>query len=499
MIERPAYILATIVVYMGVCLLLGFVAWRRTSTLSDFILGGRSLGSWVTALSAQATDMSGWLLMGLPGLAYASGFDAVWMAGGLLVGTWANWRFVAKPLRLRTEQLNNALTLPDYFEYRFDDASRALRTISAALILVFFIFYTSSGFVAAGRLFQALFGLEYASAMFFGTIVMLAYTFFGGFLAVSWSDVLQGTLMFVALVLVAVLGMALAGGVSETFDAIAARSPELLDPSIGDAGEALGFIGIASLVAWGLGYPGQPHILARFMAIKSAEQLNVSRRVAMTWVTIVLGAAILVGLTAVLALDPLQGPDVEKAFILMSTTFLHPVLAGICLAGILAAIMSTASAQMLVASSAFAQDIYRGLLRPESHGRELLWVGRLAVLTIAIVAFLLALDPESTVLDLVAWAWAGFGSAFGPAIVLSLYWPRMTRNGALAGMVVGGVTVMLWQRGEGGIFDLYELIPGFILSTLTIWVVSILDPRGKKEDVSQSPQSSRREKQENPS
>lgn len=493
MIERPAYILATIVIYMGVCLLLGFVAWRRTNTLSDFILGGRSLGSWVTALSAQATDMSGWLLMGLPGLAYASGFDAVWMAGGLLVGTWANWRFIAKPLRTRTEQLNNALTLPDYFEYRFNDASRALRTISAALILVFFIFYTSSGFVAAGRLFQALFGLDYAPAMFFGTIVMLTYTFLGGFLAVSWSDVLQGTLMFGALVLVAVLGMAIAGGVSETFDAIAVRSPELLDPSIGNAGTALGWVGIASLVAWGLGYPGQPHILARFMAIKSADHLKVSRRVAMTWVTIVLAAAILVGLTAVLALDPLQGPDVEKAFILMSTTFLHPVLAGICLSGILAAIMSTASAQMLVASSAFAQDIYRGLLRPESQGKELLWIGRVAVLAIAIIAFLLALDPDNTVLDLVAWAWAGFGSAFGPAIVLSLYWPRMTRNGALAGMIVGGVTVMLWQRGEGALFDLYELIPGFILSTLTIWVVSILDRRGELEDFSQSTQSPQRE------
>ena len=482
MIERPAYILATIVVYMGVCLLLGFIAWRRTSTLSDFILGGRSLGSWVTAFSAQATDMSGWLLMGLPGLAYASGFDAVWMAGGLIVGTWANWRFIARPLRVRTEQLNNALTLPDYFEYRFADASRALRTISALLILVFFIFYTSSGFVASGRLFQALFGLEYVPAMFWGTIVMLAYTFFGGFLAVSWSDVLQGTLMFVALVLVAALGLALAGGVSETFAAIAARSPELLDPSIGDAGEALGLIGIASLVAWGLGYPGQPHILARFMAIKSAEHLKVARRVAMSWVIIVLAAAIMVGLTAVLALEPLHGPDTEKAFILMSTAYLHPVLAGICLSGILAAIMSTAAAQMLVASSAFAQDIYRGLLRPQSQGRELLWVGRFAVLTIAIVAFLLALDPESTVLDLVAWAWAGFGSAFGPAIVLSLYWPRMTRNGALAGMIVGGVTVILWQQGEGALFDLYEMIPGVVLSSLTIWLVSLFERRGRQED-----------------
>lgn len=477
MIEQPTYIIATIVLYMGVCLLLGFIAWRRTQSLSDFILGGRSLGSWVTALSAQATDMSGWLLMGLPGLAYASGFDAAWMAGGLIVGTWANWRFVAQPLRVRTEQLNNSLTLPDYFEYRFQDASRLLRTISALLILVFFIFYTSSGFVASGRLFQTLFGLDYVPAMFAGTIVMLAYTFLGGFLAVSWSDVLQGTLMFIALVLVAILGLALAGGVSETFAGIAERSPDLLDPTIDDAGQAIGVLGIASLVAWGLGYPGQPHVLARFMAIKSPDAMRTARRVAMTWVVIVLAAAILVGLTAVLALEPLEGPDVEKAFILMSTTYLHPILAGVCLSGILAAVMSTASAQMLVASSAFAQDIYRGLLRPQSQGKELLWVGRLAVLAIAIVAFLIALDPESTVLDLVAWAWAGFGSAFGPAIVLSIYWPRMTRNGALAGMVVGGLTVMLWKQGEGGIFALYEMIPGVALSVLAIWIVSVLDKK----------------------
>jgi len=477
MIEQPAYIIATIVVYMSVCLLLGLFAWRRTSTLSDFILGGRSLGSWVTALSAQATDMSGWLLMGLPGLAYASGFDAVWMAAGLIVGTWANWRFVAARLRIRTEQLNNSLTLPDYFEYRFEDRSRMLRTISAVLILLFFTFYTSSGFVAAGKLFQTLFGLEYVPAMFWGTIVMLTYTFVGGFLAVSWSDVLQGTLMFVALVLVAVLGMAMSGGVTETFDAIAARDPTLLDPSIGMGGEALGLIGIASLVAWGLGYPGQPHVLARFMAIKSPDQMRAARRVAMGWVIIVLVAAILVGLTGVLVVPSLEGADSEKIFILMSTTFLHPVLAGVCLSGILAAVMSTAAAQILVASSAFAQDIYKGLLRPSSQGTELLWVGRIAVLSIAILAFLLALDPESTVLDLVAWAWAGFGAAFGPAIVLSLYWSGMTRNGALAGMILGGATVVLWKQGSGEIFQLYEMIPGVALSTAAIWVVSFIERR----------------------
>lgn len=484
MIENPGYIVGTIVVYMGICLLLGYLAWRRTTNLADFILGGRSLNSWVTALSAQATDMSGWLLMGLPGLAYASGFDAAWMAGGLIIGTWANWRFVAAPLRARTEALQNSLTLPDYFERRFEDASRLLRTITAVFILVFFIFYTSSGFVAAGKLFQTLFGVEYAWAMFWGSIVMLAYTFFGGFLAVSWSDVLQGSLMFAALVLVAVLGLALSGGVTETLAAIESRDPTLLDPSIGDAGQAIGLIGILSLVAWGLGYPGQPHVLARFMAIKSPDDITTARRVAMTWVITVLLAALVVGVTGVLVLDqPLAGADVEKVFILMSTTFLHPVLAGVCLSGILAAVMSTAAAQLLVASSAFAQDIYKGLVRPRSEGKELLWVGRLAVLAVSIIAFLMALNPESTVLGLVAWAWAGFGSAFGPAIVLSLYWPRMTRNGALAGMVVGGLTVILWKQGDGEIFRLYEMVPGVLFGTLAIVVVSLLAP-GRREEFS---------------
>ncbi len=336
-------IVGTIVVYMGVCLVLGFVAYRRTTNLADFILGGRSLGSWVTAFSAQASDMSGWLLMGLPGLAYLAGFDAVWLATGLIVGTWLNWRFIAAPLRVRTEQLGDSLTLPDYFERRFDDRSRVLRTITALLILVFFTFYASSGFVATGRLFESLFGMHYHDAMLWGSFVMLAYTFFGGFLAVSWSDVLQGTLMFFALILVAAMGVGLAGGFGDMLATLEAREPALLDPFLGSGGEALGAIGIVSLLAWGLGYPGQPHILARFMAIRSVEEMPTARRVAMVWVIVVLLAAIVVGLAgAALISPPLAGPDTEKVFIQLSTAHLHPVLAGLCLAGILAAIMSTA-------------------------------------------------------------------------------------------------------------------------------------------------------------
>ncbi len=478
MIAHTGVIASTIGLYMGACLVLGYMAWRRTTNLADFILGGRSLGSWVTAFSAQASDMSGWLLMGLPGLAYASGFDSVWLLAGLVVGTWLNWRFIAERLRERTEELHNSLTLPDYFERRFDDSSHLLRTMSALFILIFFIFYTSSGFVAAGKLFQALFGMEYAWAMFWGSIVMLAYTFFGGFLAISWSDVLQGTLMFLALVLVALMGVALAGGFSEMLASLESRNPALLDPFIAEGGEALGAIGILSLLGWGLGYAGQPHILARFMAIRSASYVTAARRVAMVWVIIVLAAAVVVGLAGLLVLPrPLTGADSEKVFIFMSTTLFHPVIAGICLAGILAAVMSTASAQLLVASSAFAQDFYKGIFRQQAEGRELLWVGRGAVLAISVLAFWLGLDPESKVLDLVAWAWAGFGAAFGPAIILSLYWGGMTRNGTLAGMVVGGATVILWKHGSGGIFELYELVPGFLLSAMTIWGVSVVEGR----------------------
>ena len=470
-----AVTMLTMALYMGICLLLGFVAWRRTRSLDDFILGGRSLGSWVTALSAQATDMSGWLLMGLPGLAYASGFDSIWLLLGLLVGTWLNWRFIAATLRDATERFGNALTVPDYLENRFDDRTHSLRAFSAVVILLFLVFYTSSGFVAAGRLFEALFGMPYIEAMLWGTAAMLAYTFLGGFLAVSWSDVLQGTLMFFTLILVAILGVSMAGGIETTFSRLEALDAQFLDPFIADDGAKLGWIGIVSLLAWGLGYFGQPHILARFMAARSVSHITVARRVAMGWVITVLVAAVVVGLSARLVLPvELSGPDTEKVFISMSTTFLPPIFAGICLAGVMAAIMSTASAQLLVASSALANDLYRSLWRRDASRSELLWIGRLAVLLIALLAMWLARNPDNTVLSLVAWAWAGFGAAFGPVVILSLYWKPMTRAGALAGILVGGLTVVLWKQLAplGGIFELYELLPGFALSTLAIVVTS---------------------------
>ncbi|MCC6559995.1 MAG: sodium/proline symporter PutP [Xanthomonadales bacterium] len=475
-----ATLIATFSVYLGICLLLGFVAWRRTTNLKDFILGGRSLGPWVTALSAQATDMSGWLLLGLPGFAYLAGVESAWLVGGLLLGTWLNWRFVAQPLRERTEALGDALTLPTYFERAFADTRGLIRPLTAFFILVFFVLYASSQFVAAGRLFESLFGLPYAWAVFWGSIVMLAYTFLGGFLAVSWSDVLQGTLMFFALVAVALMGLHVVGGLDGLHATLNAFNAELLNPFTTASGEALGWIGIVSSLAWGLGYCGQPHILARFMAIRDPAQMKIARRVAMGWQVTVLVAAMVIGFTALGALPVrLEGAEAEKAFLHMSAQFFPPWIAGICLAGVLAAIMSTASAQLLLSSAAFAEDFYRGLLRRQAGPAELLWVGRLGVLGVAAIAFLIALDPSSTVLSRVGDAWAGFGATFGPAIVLSLYWKRMTRAGAYAGILVGGITVVAWMMlaDRGGIFALYAMVPGFFASLAAIVAVSWMGAR----------------------
>jgi sodium/proline symporter len=475
MVDNANTIIGTFVVYLAVILLMAYVAYRRTANLSDFILGGRSLNSWVTALAAQASDMSGWLLMGLPGLAYLAGFEAVWMVAGLLAGTYLNWKLVAQRLREATEKLNDALTLPDYFERRFNDDTRLLRLIAGAFVLFFFALYTSSGFVAAGKLFETLFGIPYLWAMLLGGGSIVAYTFFGGFLAISWADVMQGSLMFFALIIVAAMGLYHVGGAAGIADTLNAMNAELLDPFTNSSGAALGWVGILSLAGWGLGYCGQPHILARFMAIRDSRNMGAARRIAMVWQTTVLLAALLIGVTGLGVLDrQLSGADAEKVFIFMSVEFFPPVIAGICLSAILAAVMSTASAQLLVSSSAFAEDFYKGLFRKDATRGELLWTGRLAVLGVALVALWLARDPDSRVLELVAWAWAGFGAAFGPTVILSLYWRDMNRAGALAGVIVGGLTTIVWPmfRGTAPIFDLYELVPGFVFSTLAIVIAT---------------------------
>ena len=477
MIETGPAVTLTFVVYLLVVLAIGIVAWRSTANLRDYILGGRRLGRWTTALSAQASDMSGWLLLGLPGYAYVAGLESAWLVIGLLAGTWLNWRFTASRLRTATEAYGDALTLPEYLQRRFADPYGLLRLLGAAVVLLFFTFYTASGLVAGGKLFETVFGLPYIWAVSAGAGAVLAYTFIGGFLAVSWTDALQGMLMLFALVLVACFGVAVTGGFDGLAAGLAERNPALLDAFTDTAGAPLTVIGVLSLLGWGLGYFGQPHILARFMAVRSADELVAARRIAVGWVIIALAAAMTVGLTGAAWLTPaLQGADTEKVFMAMAAALLHPVVAGVCLAGILAAVMSTADSQLLVASSAVSEDLYRDLLRPDARPGELLWIGRFAVILIAIGAFLLALDPESKVLDLVAYAWAGFGASFGPTLLASLYWKRMSLAGAYAGILVGGITVVTWKSLSGGIFDLYEIVPGVLFSAIAVAICGRIGP-----------------------
>jgi len=466
----------TFFAYLAGMFLIGWYAYRRTSSLSDFILGGRSLGSWVTALSASASDMSGWLLLGLPGYAYLAGLESIWLGIGLLVGTWLNWRILATRLRVYSEMAGNALTLPAFFSQRFRDESGLLRILSAFFILLFFLFYTASGLVAGGKLFETVFGLPYIWAVAAGTLTIIIYTSIGGFLAVSWTDMVQALLMAAALIAVPIMAFGELGGPGVTLAAMTEQNAHLLDAFTSSEGEALSLIAILSLLGWGLGYFGQPHILARFKAINSLKSLPRARRIAVTWVFLTLAGGTLVGITGVGYLEtPLSGADSEKVFIIMVNALFHPVIAGICLAAVLAAVMSTADSQLLVSSSAFTGDFYKGLLRKKAGEKELVLVGRTAVIVIALAAFTLALDPKSKVLDMVAYAWAGFGAAFGPPLILSLYWKRMTRNGALAGIIIGGVTVVLWKQLEGGIFALYEILPGFLLSALAVVIISLMD------------------------
>ncbi len=465
-------LLVTFAAYLLLMIGLGFAAWRRTHTFDDYILGGRSLGSYVTALAAGASDMSGWLMMGLPGALYLSGASEAWIAVGLILGAWANWHYVAGPLRVYTERTRNALTLPDYFTHRFEDHSRMLRILSALVILVFFAIYCASGIVAGARMFESVFGLPYGQAMFWGAAVTILYTFIGGFLAVSWTDTIQASLMIFALLLVPVFAIAGAGGPAQALVLI-----EQVDPArLGWAGTG-GLVAVISALAWGLGYFGQPHILARFMAAESVATIPRARRIGMTWMILCLAGAVATGFfgIAYFAAHPEHAAPVqanpERVFIVLSEVLFNPWIAGALLSAILAAIMSTLSAQLLVCSSALTEDFYRGFVRPRAGHRELVWVGRAMVLTVALLAIWIARDPDSRVLGLVAYAWAGFGAAFGPVVLLSVLWKRMTRNGAIAGMLAGAVTVLLWKHTGSA---LYEIVPGFIVATLAIVIASLL-------------------------
>lgn len=463
---------ATFAVYIAVMLALGYIAYKRTTNLSDYILGGRSLGPGTAALSAGASDMSGWLLLGLPGYALVAGYEATWIAAGLLAGTYLNWLIVARRLRIYSHAVNDSLTLPAYFEFRFEDKSRLLRVISAIFILLFFLFYTSSGLVAAGKLFESTFGLDYQWAVVLGTLLIVSYTFFGGFLAVSWTDVIQGLLMAAALVIVPIVALNSMGGWDQAHAAMEASNPNLLTFLTDVEGEALGFVAIISLLGWGLGYFGQPHVLARFKAIEKDSALPTARRIATLWTAVCLAAALVIGWIGVGYFGEEGLGDAETVFLSLIQALMHPVVAGILLAAVLAAIMSTADSQLLVSSSALAEDFYKALFRRDATQNELVWVGRFAVVGIAFLALLFAFNPESTVLGLVSYAWAGFGAAFGPAIVLSLFWKRMNRNGALAGIVVGGLTVVIYKQIDT--IGLYEIIPGVILATIAIVVATLV-------------------------
>lgn len=470
----------TFIGYLILMICVGVFAYFYTRSYADFILGGRSLGGFVTALSVGASDMSGWLLMGLPGAVFLYGVSQSWIAIGLIVGAWFNWKLVAARLRVYTEKAHNSLTLPDYLTHRFEDKGNVLRIIAALVILIFFTIYCASGVVAGARLFENTFHMEYGPALVIGAVATILYVFIGGFLAVSWTDTIQASIMCIALIVTPFAVMHDAGGLSAT----AARVVEI-DPNMINMMQGHTLIGVVSLLAWGLGYFGQPHILIRFMAAKSIKVIPNARRVGTLWMLFCLAGAVGVGFfgAAYFSLHPdlagLVKENHERVFIVLSGLLFNPWVAGLLMAAILSAVMSTLSCQLLVCSSTLTQDFYRTYLRPGASQGELVWVGRFMVIAVSALAIWLASDPNSLVLSLVSYAWAGFGAAFGPVILISLWWRRMTRNGALAGMVVGAATVLVWNHFAW--FGLYEIVPGFLFSSLAIVAGSLLDRKPSNE------------------
>lgn len=463
--------LITFAIYLILMFAIGYLGFRSTNNLSDYILGGRRLGSFVTALSAGASDMSGWLLMGLPGAIYLSGLSEMWIAIGLIVGAWLNWLIVAGRLRVYTEKCSNALTLPEYLSARFEDKSNLIRMITAIVILIFFTIYCASGVVAGARLFENMFGLSYTTALFIGALATISYVLIGGFLAVSWTDTVQASLMITGLVMVPIMVILNNGGISASINHIYDLNPLYLN-----MGNHLNSIAIISLLAWGLGYFGQPHILVRFMAASSAKAIPNARRIGMTWMILCLAGAVSIGFFGIsyyahhpeFAKAVTENP--ETVFMELTKNLFTPWIAGVFLAAILAAIMSTLSCQLLVCSSALTEDIYKTFLHKEASQKELVWFGRAMVLAVSIVAMILASNPQNKVLGMVSYAWAGFGAAFGPVILISLLWKNMTKAGAIAGIIAGATTVLVWKQFSW--FQLYEIVPGFILATLAILIVS---------------------------
>ena len=495
------------VIYMAIVIVIGIVFAKRANQSSeDYFLGGRTLGPWVTAMSAEASDMSGWLLMGLPGVAYWCGLaDAAWTAIGLAVGTYFNWLIVSKRLRRYSIRANNSITLPDFFSNRFREKKKVIMTISALFILVFFTVYAASCFVTCGKLFSTLFGASYISMMIVGAAFVLLYTILGGFLAESASDFMQSITMIIALAAVVIVSTVRAGGLGAVIE-IAKSIPGFLDffglatPVLGENGEQLveagkpvfgaaaeyGILNVFSMLAWGLGYFGMPQVLLRFMAIRKEKELTRSRRIAMIWVTISLAVAVFIGIVgrAVIPTELLTQSAAENVFIKLATGSLPAILAGFVMAGILAATISSSDSYLLIAASAFAKNIYQGVLNKKASDKQVMTLSRITLLAITLIAIVIALDENSVIFTIVSFAWAGFGATFGPLILFSLFWKRMTRAGAIAGMVGGAGMVFLWKlviSKLGGAFGIYELLPAFIFSSICILAVSLLTPAPSAE------------------
>jgi SSS family solute:Na+ symporter len=470
--------------YFLLMLGIGLYSYKQSSTdVEGYMLGGRNLSPKVTALSAGASDMSGWMLMGLPGAMYISGLSSAWIAVGLVIGAYLNYLWVAPRLRVYTELANNAITIPDYFENRFNDKSHSLRLISSIVIVIFFTLYTSSGVVAGGKLFESSFGLSYEMGLYITAGVVVAYTMLGGFMAVSITDFIHGCIMFVALVLVPVVVIGELQGVSGAISQLNTLDANFLDMfHDASSGQALTFVGIISLLSWGLGYFGQPHIIVRFMAIRSVKDIKTARRIGISWMVVSIIGALATGLMGLAYVTKTQSglEDPETVFIYLSQLLFHPLISGFLLGAILAAIMSTISSQLLVTSSSLTGDFYQAFFRRNASQKELITAGRVSVALVAMVAIYLAYDRNSSILSLVSNAWAGFGAAFGPVVLISLFWKRMTRLSAILGMLAGAITVLVWIYAPLSIDGqplsnwMYEIVPGFIVCSITIIVTSLM-------------------------
>ena len=492
-------VLITILVYMLGMVIIGVLYSKKNKDVSDFFLGGRKLGPFVSAMSAEASDMSSWLLMGLPGVAYLTGgAEAGWTAIGLAIGTYLNWLFVAKPLRVYSQKCSNSITIPDFFSNRYRDDKKILMGISAAIILIFFVPYTGSGFAACGKLFSTLFNWDYQVAMIISAIIIILYTCTGGFLAASFTDFIQSIVMTVALISIVVFGIDHAGG----FDNVIENAKSLegyfslsnihnVETGVADK---YSLLTIASLLAWGLGYFGMPHILLRFMAIEDKNKIKTSRRVASVWVVISMAVAIFIGfvgnvLTANGTIEKLEGADSEKiiikiAMFMSENSIFLALIAGLVFSGILACTMSTADSQLLAASSSMSENLLKGVFKVKMTDKQSMFWARAVLLVIAVLGVIIAWNPDSSVFRVVSFAWAGFGATFGPVMLAALFWKRSNKYGAIAGMVAGGIMVFVWKFGIsklGGAWAIYELLPAFVVACIAIVAVSLATKAPEKE------------------